>query len=72
MTEEERQELKTHVQAIAAILHKDSKEREPEKLKTLEGIEKEVREQVQKYVSSEIGVFLLSQRQAQTLEGQGT
>ena len=45
-------------QKIASILHKDSKNREPEKLKTLEGIEIEVREQIQKYVSPEIGVFL--------------
>jgi hypothetical protein len=67
MIEEKRLELQNHVSAIAAILYEDSKEREPEKLKTLEGIEKEVREQVQKYVSSEIGVFLLAQRQKQNL-----
>ena len=64
MIEEKRLELQNHVSAIASILYEDSKEREPEKLKTLEGIEKDVREQVQKYVSSEIGVFLLAQRQA--------
>ena len=70
MKEEKRLELQNHVSAIASILYEDSKEREPEKLKTLEGIEKEVREQVQKYVSSEIGVFLLAQRQEQTLAEQ--
>ena len=65
MIEEKRLELENHVSAIAAILYEDSKNREPEKLKTLEGIELEVREQVQKYVSREIGVFLLTQRQEQ-------
>jgi hypothetical protein len=65
MTEQERTELDNHVQAIAAILYKDSKDRDPSKLKTLAGIELEVREQVQKHVSSEIGVFLLAQTQAQ-------
>ena len=70
MKEEKRLELQNHVSAIASILYEDSKEREPEKLKTLEGIEKEVRGQVQKYVSSEIGVFLLAQRQEQTLAEQ--
>ena len=65
MIEEKRLELENQVSAIAAILYEDSKNREPEKLKTLEGIELEVREQVQKYVSREIGVFLLAQRQEQ-------
>jgi hypothetical protein len=65
MTEEERTEVQKCAQKIASILHKDSKNREPEKLKTLEGIEIEVREQIQKYVSPEIGVFLSKQRQAQ-------
>lgn len=65
MTDEERTEVQNHAKAIASILHKDSKNREPEKLKTLEGIEIEVREQIQRYVSPEIGVFLLAQRQAQ-------
>jgi len=50
---------------IASILHKDSKNREPKKLKTQEGTEIEVREQIQKYVIPEIRVFLLAQRQAQ-------
>ena len=63
MREEKRLELQNYAKAIAEILHEDSKNREPEKLKTLEGIEIEVREQIQKYVSPEIGVFLLAQRQ---------
>lgn len=64
MTGEEKIELELHVKAIAAILHKDSKSRVPEKLETLSGIEIEVREQIQKHVSSEIGVFLLNQVRA--------
>jgi len=39
MMEEKRLELQNHAKAIAEILHEDSKNREPEKLKTLEGIE---------------------------------
>jgi hypothetical protein len=51
MSEEERQELQKCAKTIGEILHKDNKNREPKKLKTLEG--------------PEIGVFLLAQRQAQ-------
>ena len=65
MTEEKRLELQNQAKAIAETLHEDSNNRKPEKLKTLEGIEIEVREQIQKYVSPEIGVFLSEQRQAQ-------
>jgi hypothetical protein len=50
------------------ILLEDSKNREPEKLKTLEGIELEVREQIPKYISPQIGVFLSTPRQAQKVE----
>jgi hypothetical protein len=35
------------------------------RLKTIEGIEVEVREQIQKYISPEIGVFLSRQKQVQ-------
>jgi hypothetical protein len=57
MIEEKRLELESHVKAIAAILYEDSKKEESERLKTLEGMEIVVREQVQKYVSAEIGFF---------------
>lgn len=69
MTTEERNKLQNHVQAIAEILYNDSKDREPERLETLAGIEVEVREQIQKHVSSEIGVFLLNQARADKLVG---
>jgi hypothetical protein len=65
MTEEKRLELQNYAKAIAEILHEDSKNREPERLKTIEGIEVEVREQIQKYISPEIGVFLSRQKQVQ-------
>lgn len=65
MTEEQRRELQRCALTIASILYEDTENREPEKLKTLEGIETAVREQVQKHVSSQIGVFLLAQVQAQ-------
>jgi hypothetical protein len=70
MTNEEAVELQKHIQAIAKILYKDVENTEPEKLNTLEGIEISVRQQVQKYVNAEIGVFLLGLKQAPLLAGQ--
>ena len=70
MTESEKNEIRDHVQAIAAILYKDSKSREPEKLTSLEGIEIAVREQMQLCVSKDIGIFLSRQAREQNLVGQ--
>lgn len=70
MTESEKNEIRDHVQAIAAILYKDSESREPEKLTSLEGIEIAVREQMQLCVSKDIGIFLSRQAQGQNLVGQ--
>jgi hypothetical protein len=70
MTNEQRIELQRCARTIASILYEDTENTEPEKLKTLEGIETAVREQVQKHVSSEIGVFLLLQAQGQHQVGQ--
>ncbi len=67
MTESEKNEIREHVQAIAAILYKDSESREPEKLTSLEGIEIAVREQMQLCVSKDIGIFLSRQAQEQNL-----
>ena len=67
MTESEKNEIRDHVQAIAAILYKDSESREPEKLTSLEGIEIAVREQMQLCVSKDIGIFLSRQAQEQNL-----
>lgn len=63
MTPEQEQALQEHVQAIAKILYENTS---PEQLKTLGGIEQAVREQMQKHVMPEVGVFL-SQRQPERL-----
>ena len=55
MTPEQEQDLKVHLQAVAKILDAES---HPEAMKTLEGIELTVREQMQKNVSPELGSFL--------------
>jgi len=70
VTESEKNEIREHVQAIAAILYKDSESREPEKLTSLEGIEIAVREQMQLCVSKDIGIFLSRQAREQNLVGQ--
>jgi hypothetical protein len=70
MTEAEKDEIHNHVQAIAAILYKDTERREPEKLRSLEGIEIAVREQMQNCVSKDIGIFLSQQAREQNLAGQ--
>ena len=62
MTPEKAKELKTYVQAIAAILYEETP---LEKLNTLEEIEQTVRQKVLKHVSPEIGVFLFKQLQVQ-------
>ena len=54
MTLEQDQALKTAIKAIAQILDDDS---DPEAMKTLEGIELKVRQQIQTYVSPEVGSF---------------
>lgn len=55
MTPEEAQRLQVCAQEMAAILYKNTP---TEELKTLEGIEKAVRQQMLQYVSPEVAVFL--------------
>ena len=62
MTPEKAKELKTYVQAIAAILYEETPQ---ETLNTLEEIEQTVRQKVLKHVSPEIGVFLFNPSQVQ-------
>lgn len=62
MTPEREQALHDHVQAIAKILYENTP---AEQLKTLGGIEQAVREQMQRHVMPEVGVFLSQRRQAQ-------
>lgn len=62
MTPEQEQSLQNHIQAIAQLLYEDTP---PEQLKTLGGIEQAVRDQMQKYVMPEVGIFLSQQKQVQ-------
>jgi len=50
----EQQALQEHIQAIAKILYEDTS---AEQLTTLAGIEQAVRNQMQKHVMPEVGVF---------------
>jgi hypothetical protein len=55
MTPDKKEALKAHLEAIAQILYDES---DPEVMKTLEGIELRVRQQIQAHVSPELGRFL--------------
>lgn len=55
MNPDQKQTLKAHLEAIAQILYDES---DPEAMRTLEGIELTVREQIQSHVSPELGIFL--------------
>ena len=61
MTPEQEQALKVHLQAIAQILDDDS---DPAAMKTLEGLELTVRQQIQTHVSPKLGSFLSKPLQA--------
>jgi hypothetical protein len=67
MTPEQQQEIKTHADAIAAILYSDCN---PELLKTLEDIEITVKDKVLSYVTPQIGFFLSTQLAEQKREEQ--
>ncbi len=70
MTPEEQEELKGCVQRISEILYEDARSRELG-ISNLAEIEESVREQVQKYVSPQVGFFLstkLSQQKAKNIE----
>uniref|UniRef100_UPI0036F2EE36 ISKra4 family transposase n=1 Tax=Trichocoleus desertorum TaxID=1481672 RepID=UPI0036F2EE36 len=56
MTPAQAQALQVHLEAIAQILYAES---DPEAMKTLEGIELTLREQIQAHVSPELGVFFI-------------
>lgn len=55
MTPDKEAALKAHLEAIAQILYDES---DAEAMKTLEGIELSVRQQIQAHVSPELGHFL--------------
>jgi hypothetical protein len=58
MTPAEEQAIAYHVRELAKLLYKDS---DQSRLKTLGDIEAVVREQVQKHITPEMGVFLSKQ-----------
>ena len=62
MNSEKVAQLKVHLDAIAQLLYEES---DPENMKTLEGIEMTVRQQIQTHVSPELGHFLSAQLLAQ-------
>jgi hypothetical protein len=61
MTPDQKQALKQHLQAIAQILYDES---DPATMKTLEGIEMTLKQQIQTHVSPELGSFLSKRSQA--------
>jgi hypothetical protein len=64
MTPEDKKLLADHIKEIAKILYKNTPQ---EKLKTLEGIETAVRDQVLEHVSPKITFFLSEKRREQNL-----
>ena len=60
MTPEEEQAIAYHVQALAKLLYKDA---DASRMTSLGEIEATVREQVQKHVTPELGIFLSKQLQ---------
>jgi len=65
MTPEDKQKLEEHTTEIAKILYRNAESKNAEQLKTLEGIEVAVREQILENVSPNIGIFLSRQVAAQ-------
>ena len=65
METEKQKEIQAHAKAIAKLLYEET---DPEKIQTLEGIEKTVRQQLLEYVDPEIGNFLSEKRAAQQQE----
>lgn len=60
MTPEQEQALQAHIQAIAEILYDDTA---AEDLTSLSKIEQTVRQQMQRHVMPEVGIFLSQQSQ---------
>lgn len=68
MNAEQEAKLQEYVKGIAKILYAEAK---PEDIKTLEGIEKSVRNLMQEHVAPNVAVFLSKQKQVQQEEKQG-
>ena len=61
MTPEQEQAMQVHIKALAQILYDDTP---AEQLTSLSKIEQAVRQQMQKHVMPEVGIFLSQQLQA--------
>ena len=69
MTPEQQQAIKTHLDAISAILYADSN---PDAFQTLEDIELAVRDEVLTHVTPHIGFFYLLSYQYKSRKNQDT
>ncbi|MBC6477600.1 MAG: hypothetical protein GDA56_20365 [Hormoscilla sp. GM7CHS1pb] len=58
MNPEKLAQIQSYALGIAALLYEEAQATVPEQLKTLEGLEGTVREQLLQYVSPEIALFL--------------
>lgn len=58
MTPEDKKRIEEYTAEIAKILYRNAEAKNAEQLKTLEGIEIAVREQILENVSPNIGIFL--------------
>ena len=68
MTPEEKARLEACTREIAEILYRHAEAKDAEQLKTLEGIEIAVREQMLENVSPKVGIFLSKQAVGQKQE----
>jgi len=67
METSKRKEIPSHAKAIAKLLYEET---DPAKIKTLEGIEKIVRQHLLDYVDPEVGNFLSQKAAEQKQEEQ--
>jgi hypothetical protein len=70
MTPENKQRLEACTREIAEILYQNAEEKDAEQLKTLEGIEIAVREQMLENISPNVGIFLSKKAAEQKQEKQ--
>jgi hypothetical protein len=70
MTPENKQRLEACTREIAEILYQNAEAKDAEQLKTLEGIEIAVREQMLENISPNVGIFLSKKAAEQKQEKQ--
>jgi hypothetical protein len=67
MSPEDKERLETCTREIAEILYRNVEGKDAEQLKTLEGIEIAVREQMLENVSPKVGIFLSKKEETEKL-----